>query len=249
VDPERRNTVEGISESETWDVAAAAEGVPVGGESPSPAQPGDGQSPAVSPSNAAPPLHVAEYEETGAKPNMEGALRELTEAVQALREDFHHRTQVHDHQRLLVDKLHGENEQLRRAELERTRDPVLRDLISLADTCLRNGRAWLQREAVAPSDIDRVLQEVTADVELILERQGVETFKPEAGTKFDRREARVVRSAYTSDALKDGVVAEVLKPGYHIGDRVLRYCEVAVWAFVAPPATDPTDAAEAEASG
>lgn len=157
--------------------------------------------------------------------------------------------QVYDHQRALMDKLHGENEQLRRAELERTRDPVVRDLISLADTCLRNGRAWLQREAVTPSDIDRVLREVTADVELILERQGVETFNPEVGTKFDRREARVVRSANTSDASLDGVVAEVLKPGYRIGDRVLRYCEITLWALVASSAADSTDAAEAESSG
>ncbi len=168
----------------------------------------------------------------------EAAIRGLTNAVEGLRDDFHHSTQAYDHQRLLIDKLHDENEQLRRAELERARDPVVRDLISLADTCLRNGRAWLQREAVTPDDINRVLRDVTADVELILERQGVETFTPEEGTKFDRREARVVRSANTSDASLDGVVAEVLKPGYRIGDRVLRYGEVVVWAFAAGSALE-----------
>ncbi|MGH3928005.1 MAG: nucleotide exchange factor GrpE, partial [Pseudonocardiaceae bacterium] len=91
---------------------------------------------------------------------------------------------------------------------------------------------------VTPDDINRVLRDVTADVELILERQGVETFTPEEGTKFDRREARVVRSANTSDASLDGVVAEVLKPGYRIGDRVLRYGEVVVWAFAAGSALE-----------
>ena len=162
-------------------------------------------------------------------------------ALEALRDEFRHSVQVYDHQRVLVDKLHGENEQLRRAELDRARDPVVRDLISLADTCLRNGRAWLQREKVTPSDIDRVLREVADDVELILERQGVEPFQPETGAKFDRRVARAVRSVHTTDPRLDGAVAEVQKPGYRMGDRVLRYCDVAVWEFVADPAAGTTE--------
>lgn len=175
--------------------------------------------------------------------NTDGALRELAQAVEALHADFRRSMQGYDHQRALMDRLHSENEQLRRAELERSQDPMIRDLISLADTCLRNGRTWLQRETVTPSDIDRVLRDVADDVELILERQGVEAFKPEEGTKFDRREARVVRSVDTSDASRDGAIAEVLKPGYRIGPRILRYCEVVVWTFVAVPLAD---AAETE---
>jgi len=175
--------------------------------------------------------------------NTDGSLRELAEAVEALHADFRRSMQGYDHQRMLMDRLHSENEQLRRAELERSQDPMIRDLISLADTCLRNGRTWLQRETVTPSDIDRVLRDVADDVELILERQGVEAFKPEEGTKFDRREARVVRSVDTSDASRDGAIAEVLKPGYRIGHRILRYCEVVVWTFVAVPLAD---AAETE---
>jgi molecular chaperone GrpE (heat shock protein) len=175
--------------------------------------------------------------------NTDDALRELTQAVEALHADFRHSIQGYDHQRMLMDRLHNENEQLRRAELERSQDPLIRDLISLADTCLRNGRAWLQREAVIPSDIDRVLRDVADDVELILERHGVEAFKPREGTKFDRREARVVRSVNTSDASRNGTVAEVLKPGYRIGNRILRYCEVVVWTFVPIPLAD---AAETE---
>jgi molecular chaperone GrpE (heat shock protein) len=175
--------------------------------------------------------------------NADGALRELVQAVEALHADFRHSMQGYDHQRMLMDRLHSENEQLRRAELERSQDPMIRDLISLADTCLRNGRTWLQRETATPSDIDRVLRDVADDVELILERQGVEAFQPAEGTKFDRREARVIRSVNTSDASRDGTIAEVLKPGYHIGNRILRYCEVVVWTFVAVPLAD---AAETE---
>lgn len=171
-----------------------------------------------------------------AAPKLEDTLRVLVDSVEELRDDFRRNAQGSDHQRALLDKLHDENEQLRRAEIERSRDPVVRDLISLADTCLRNGRAWGQRDAVTPGDVYRVLREVADDVELILERQGVETFKPEQGASFDRREHRVVRSADTSDASLNGAIAEVLKPGYRMGNRIIRYCEVVVWAFVATPA-------------
>lgn len=222
---ECEKTPEGGCESEVWNTVAAET--------------------SLIPADLGTPAHPTEDDETGENPDTDGVLRELVEAVDALRGDVRRSTQVYDHHRVLVDRLHDENEQLRRAELERSRDPVIRDLISLADTCLRNGRAWLKCEAATPEDVDRVLREVTDDVELILERQGVEAFKPETGTKFDRREARVVRSADTSDAALDGFVAEVLKPGYRIGDRVLRYCEVVVWAFVTGPATDAASSAEA----
>ena len=187
------------------------------------------------------PVPIADEPPSEAKPDHDEALDRLTEAVQELRADFQRSAALDDHNRALIDKLHTENEQLRRAELERARDPVIRDLISLVDTCLRNGRAWLERDAVTPADIERVLRDVTDDVELILERQGVETFEPEIGTKFDRRVARAVRATGTADPAQDGMVTTVLKPGYRLGDRILRYCEVVVWAFTASPAPAPPD--------
>ena len=209
--------------------------VPVGHHSRS----SDDQMPVDSVAEPTTPAPLAEDPPAGGNRDLDAALDKLTETVQGLREDFRHNTHVNEHNRALIDKLHSENEQLRRAELERARDPVVRDLISLADTCLRNGRAWLERETVTPDDIDRVLRDVTDDVELILERQGVESFEAEVGKKFDRRAGRAVRSAGTADESLDGAVAAVLKPGYRIGDRVLRYCEVAVWSFEATPAADP----------
>lgn len=194
------------------------------------------------PTESSTPVPLAEEAKEGDEQDADTALRELIETVEKLRDDFHRSTQLNDHHRALIDKLHDENEQLRRVELERSRDPVVRDLISLADTCLRNGRAWLEHKTVAtPGDVDGVLRNVADDVELILERQGVETFQPEAGTKFDRREARAVRSANTADAALDGAVAEVLKPGYRMGHRVLRYCEVVVWALDTVPAPNPVE--------
>ncbi|MCA1702027.1 MAG: nucleotide exchange factor GrpE [Actinobacteria bacterium] len=216
--------------------------VPLGRQS----RPSDDQFPGDSVAEPA-PVPLAEEPPAGGKRDLDAVLDKLTETVQGLRDDFQHSTQTNDHNRVLIDKLHTENELLRRAELERTQDPVVRDLISLADTCLRNGRAWLERESVTPADIERVLRDVAGDVELILERQGVEAFEHETGAKFDRRVARAVRLSRTADASLDGAVAAVLKPGYRIGDRVLRYCDVAVWTLdLAVPAADAGGTADGE---
>jgi molecular chaperone GrpE (heat shock protein) len=240
VGPEHKDKVIGVDEPELRNVAPASEETSLGRGSLNPVQPDDDR--AVPPSEGDTRLTVTDGEYTEERSTIEGILRELTNNVQGLRDDFRRSAQTYDHQRVLLDKLHGENERLRRAELERAGDPVVRDLISLSDTCLRNGRTWLQRADVTPGDIYRVLRDVTDDMKLILERQGVETFEPEAGAKFDRREDRVVRSASTADASLDGVIAEVLKPGYRMGNRILRYCEVVVWAYVAGSAADPVDA-------
>lgn len=234
--PEHKSTAMGVDESEPGNVAAASEETSLGRVSLNPVQLGDGRG--VASSDGDTKLTVTDDEYTEERSANEGALRELTNKVQELCDDFRRTVQTYDHQRVLLDKLHGENERLRRAELERAGDPVVRDLISLSDTCLRNGRAWLQRADVTPGDIYRVLGDVTDDVKLILERQGVEMFEPEAGAKFDRREDRVVRSVTTAEASLDGVIVEVLKPGYRMGIRILRYCEVVVWAYVAAPAAD-----------
>ena len=137
-----------------------------------------------------------------------------------------------EHQQLLLDKIHEEKEQLREAEHRRQRDPVLRDLIQLADTCTRTSRQWHGRDDVsrdAADAVSGVLMDAAADVRLILERQGVEEFRPSLAERFARTEAKAIGTRSTREPDRDGSVAEVRKPGYRLGDRVLRFSEVIVW--------------------
>lgn len=159
-------------------------------------------------------------------------LQALADAVQTLREALEASHHVQEHQRALLDKLHAEKQELREAEQRRLRDPVLRDLIQLSDTCVRNSRQWQQRSDIAPDTAEKVssvLLEVADDLRLTLERQGVEGCAPVVDDKFDRSEAKAVGSVPTADPTQDGLVAEVRKSGYRLGDRVVRYSEVVVW--------------------
>jgi molecular chaperone GrpE (heat shock protein) len=128
----------------------------------------------------------------------------------------------------VVDRLHTENERLRRAESRSAPQPAVRELIKLADD-------WRSRTVAMGENADfaRLCGEVVEDVAMILERQGVEEFRAEPGLEFDRRQHRAVGSVPTDDETLDGQVAESRRPGYRDEERVVRFAEVVVFKFVA----------------
>lgn len=128
----------------------------------------------------------------------------------------------------IIDRLHTENERLRRVESQSAPRPAVRELIKLADD-------WRSR-AVALSeetDLAQLCGEVVEDITMVLERQGVEEFGIEPGLEFDRRQHRAVGSVPTGDETLVGKVAETRRPGYRDEERVVRFAEVMVFKFAA----------------
>lgn len=157
----------------------------------------------------------------------------LAAAVEELRAALAEASQARSDQHQLVQQLHEENSRLREAVQNRVQDPLVRDLILLADSCLRTGRSWAARDGDAqPADVERALTGVAEDIGQMLRRHGVEPFRPEPGAPFDRHESRAVRTVETDDPARANHVAEVLQPGYRLGDRILRPAEVVVCRMV-----------------
>lgn len=67
----------------------------------------------------------------------------------------------------------------------------------------------------------------------ILERHGITKLVP-AATAFDPNEAEAVRVDAVDSPEADGVVTETLRPGYRLGERVLRAAQVAVGRYSKP---------------
>ena len=63
-----------------------------------------------------------------------------------------------------------------------------------------------------------------------LEQHGVEKISPE-GSLFDPNEAEAVRVDSVKSPDDDGKVTEVLRPGYRLGERIIRPARVAVGRF------------------
>jgi molecular chaperone GrpE (heat shock protein) len=112
----------------------------------------------------------------------------------------------------VIDLLRSELEVLRRGE----RRGLLRPL--LADLCRLRGDL-LSQSAALPADFDAVkaadlLRSYAETIELTLDSNGVVTFAPEGGERFDPRLHRRVGGEPTHDPALAGHVAAVRRVGY-----------------------------------
>lgn len=151
------------------------------------------------------------------------ALDGILEGIRAELEGLHAQSKFLNE---VIDRLHTENERLRRAESASAPRPAVRELIKLADD-------WRSRTVALGenADLARLCGEVVEDVTMILDRQGVEEFCAEPGLEFDRRQHRAVGSMPTDDEALDGQVAEARRPGYRDEERIVRFAEVVVFKF------------------
>ena len=138
----------------------------------------------------------------------------------------------------LIERLHAHNEELRRGLLERTIEPIFRDLIKLLEDYRRLKVSWTDRKSAEPTDVERICIAITGDIDMLLERYGVEQSSPEPGTLFDRREHRAVATTPTTDVAQDATVQSTRSQGYRVGNRILRFPEVVVYHIAQPQSPD-----------
>jgi molecular chaperone GrpE (heat shock protein) len=139
----------------------------------------------------------------------------LTEISATLREvgDQSRRYHTRAEQReSVIDLLRSELEVLRRGE----RRGLLRPL--LADLCRLRGDL-LSQSAALPADFDAVkaaelLRSYAETIELTLESNGVVTYAPEGGERFDPRLHRRIGGESTAEPALAGHVAEIRRDGY-----------------------------------
>ncbi len=120
-----------------------------------------------------------------------------------------------------------------------------RELLEVADNLRR------AIESVPQGDLPEPLRNLVAGVEMTekallatFERHKIRKVQPERGERFDHKLHQAMFEVPTEEVAA-GSVAEVLAPGYVIGDRLLRAAMVGV--AKAPPAPAETRAAAPEA--
>ena len=142
----------------------------------------------------------------------------------------------------VIDRLHADNERLRRGESAALLQPLFRDLIKMSDDWLARAKVWENKEDSTASvkDVAKACRETAEDAQLILERHGIEAFVPHIGEPFDRRLHRAVGKKASAEPALDGCIAAIRRTGYHQGERVLRHAEVIVHRCEPSPPTLPT---------
>ncbi|WP_432570482.1 nucleotide exchange factor GrpE [Kineococcus sp. SYSU DK005] len=244
----------GQAPPETWvpaqPVPEAVERAPSASE---PQDEGDAQAPSSQQSNSPnqPDQRPQPEADAGASGTIaaSAALAEMGKALVAVGDDLRRLTDVHERQSALVDRLHADNQALRRAETERQRDPLIRELIGLADTSMRTARNWQERDDPAAQPVAEALRGVADDIRLILDHQGFETYDPAPGDTFDRRLHKAKGTRNTSDSTLDECVAEALRPGYRYEERIIRPADVLVWHLAERSEADAAPHVDASSSG
>lgn len=153
-----------------------------------------------------------ETSETSETSTAEVLLTEITATLSEVADQskrYHTRAEQRES---VIDLLRSELEVLRRGE----RRGLLRPL--LADLCRLRGDL-LSQSAALPADFDAVkaadlLRSYAETIELTLDSNGVVTFAPESGERFDPRLHRRVGGEPTHDPALAGHVAAVRRVGY-----------------------------------
>jgi molecular chaperone GrpE (heat shock protein) len=119
------------------------------------------------------------------------------------------------HREAVIDRLHREKEELRRGERRLLLEPVVSDLIRLHDSLTREvARAYAGGQ---PAHAE-LLRSFADEVELALDRCGVEVLTAEPGAHHSVSEHRVVAVLPTDARERHNTIAEVVGMGFRDRD-------------------------------
>lgn len=136
------------------------------------------------------------------------------------------------HREAVIDRLHEENQRLRRGELRGMLEPVRAALFRLHDEARRAAeRLARPDDPPEPARTAELLTAVADEIADALARIGVERFTAEPGDPYDAARHRPVEAAAVTDPGLADTVVTVRADGFEQDGRVLRKAEVAVGRF------------------
>jgi molecular chaperone GrpE len=146
------------------------------------------------------------------------------------------------HRETVIDRLHAENQRLQDGVGRLLLEPVTADLIRLHDQLAREAK----RLDAAGQD-GRLLRSFADEVELILDRCGIETFSAKPGDAFEGGRHRAVGVLPCAEESQHNTVAEVVAAGFYERDtsRVRRPLQARFHRF-SPVAEGPERPGEAQ---
>jgi molecular chaperone GrpE len=123
--------------------------------------------------------------------------------------EYHRRSA---HREAVIDRLHEENQKLRDEVRASVFDPITADLMRLYESFRRD--ADRLTESGADLGLVKLMESYADDVELILDRCGLEPFSATVGEPFRRGDHVVAGTVETSDPAQRDRIAEVIAVGF-----------------------------------
>lgn len=175
------------------------------------------------------------------EPPLDQVLDRLADIKRQL-DEFHRRSA---HREAVIDRLHEENQELRTGLQRLVLDPVVADLIRLHGALAREA-ARLDGQPPTAGAAGALLGSFATDVELILDRCGVEPFSTSPGDPYRPGEHEPLGTVPTADADRHNTLVEVLAVGFRERDsgRVRRPVQARFHRYQEPPAADAVEVAQ-----
>lgn len=128
----------------------------------------------------------------------------------------------------VIDRLHAENQLLRRGELDALFQPVRDGVVALHDLARRAAGQYRRTEAPTADRGAALLDTLAEEAADVLARLGVSRIEPVAGEVFDPARHRGVGTAPAGQPWQDNTIAEVSATGFALAEKVIRRAEVVV---------------------
>lgn len=151
---------------------------------------------------------------------LQSSLDRLTEATEREHERATHREKI-------IDRLHDDNQLLRRGELQAMLDPIRTSLYRLHDMVRRESGRWADGTG-DPAHVGPLFDAIADEIAEALARAGAERFTVARGEPFDQVRHRPVGTVAVTDPALDGTVVAARTDGFGRGEQVLRRADVVV---------------------
>jgi molecular chaperone GrpE (heat shock protein) len=132
------------------------------------------------------------------------------------------------HRESVIDRLHDENQMLRRGEVQAMLDPVRAALYRLHDMVRRESARWAEPRPPDAAHAGPLLAAIADEIAEALARTGAERFTVQPGAPFDPARHRPVGTVRIADPALDGTVVTARSDGFSQGEQVLRRAEVVI---------------------
>ena len=152
--------------------------------------------------------------------------------LEELNKEFLSKLKNDAHKEKLIDSLHQELQSYKNDLIKKHVQSMAVDIIKIIDDIRKLSEHYqsMNAEDVEPNKLLDLLERIPGDLEDIFLYQGVKPFTC-SGNEFDAARQRVLKRVVTSDMSLDNKVAKSLKPGYEMGDRVIRPEIVSVYLY------------------
>jgi molecular chaperone GrpE (heat shock protein) len=157
-----------------------------------------------------------------------GSIGKLSEKIDELRGLFTEKIRYSEHEQKIVDQMHKELQKYKEDIYMMLLKPVLLDIVEVRESISRVSSAHAAKpegERDIPLD---TFSSYAADLQDVLEKNGVDVYRSEPGGKYVPGRQRAVKKI-PADISVHGTIAESLGSGYELAGRVIMAEKVAIY--------------------